>query len=219
VLGLSVGTAQAAIVPELTGSFSGSSDFGGSSGASFLLFPCSTFGDPGGGFPLGAGVEVIPPNIQTINFSVSHSQTSVTVSNAPGQFCNSQFSGTTDGPITGGISGGTLNGLEFTGTVTGGTYSAESSFTPFGELALPFLAWGGSFDAPFKGFWSNGWYSTGDLKGVLDISVGHFVDASSSLNITTVTSAEVIPEPSTFMMLGAGLLPVIGVIRRRYLNR
>lgn len=34
------------------------------------------------------------------------------------------------------------------------------------------------------------------------------------LTITTVN-----PEPSTFMMFGAGLLPVISVIRRRYLNR
>ena len=28
-----------------------------------------------------------------------------------------------------------------------------------------------------------------------------------------------VPEPSTFTMMGAGLLPVIGVIRRRYLHR
>jgi hypothetical protein len=28
-----------------------------------------------------------------------------------------------------------------------------------------------------------------------------------------------VPEPSTFIMLGAGLLPVFGMVRRRYLKR
>ena len=107
--------------------------------------------------------------------------------------------------------GTTFNSLTFKGTVTGGAYSAETFFSDEGA---PFYFLNGSFDAPFKGLWNNGWHSTGVLSGSSFNSDGFPIEQFVSLNITTVT-----PEPSTFMMLSAGLLPVISVIRRGYLNR
>jgi len=56
----------------------------------------------------------------------------------------------------------------------------------------------------------------GDVINEVTISsVGGFQSLSESISISGVT---VIPEPSSMLLLGAGLLPVIGVIRRRYLN-
>jgi hypothetical protein len=73
-----------------------------------------------------------------------------------------------------------------------------------------FYQFGGGFGADFTGRWSNGWYSTGTLTGGVFNYIGVGM-ATGSVQITT--------EPSTFMMLGAGLVPMIGVIRRRRLNR
>ena len=67
---------------------------------------------------------------------------------------------------------------------------------------------GGGFDAPFAGFWSNGWHSTGVLTGAFDTGIGSF----SGLNITTEKAPS--PEASTFLMLGAGFLHVIRAVRR-----
>ena len=41
----------------------------------------------------------------------------------------------------------------------------------------------------------------------------------SNLREPQFIAALPVPEPSTFVILGAGLLPVIGTIRRRYSNR
>src|SRR5215469_3743981 len=73
--------------------------------------------------------------------------------------CSFTFSGTTDGPIT-----AIFKNLAFTGRVTGGTYEARS-FVLCDDLICEGTSFG-SFTAPFTGFWSNGWYSTGTLVGL-----------------------------------------------------
>jgi len=194
LVGFSVRTAQGAIVPKLTGIGTGSADI--------ITVACGPNDDPGQASALGADITI---GISS-GWGISSSITSVTGSNDLNGLngsCHYTWSGTTDGPIT-----GTFENLRFTGKVTGGTFDATTGLACEGGVCDSFGT-GGTFTAPFKGFWNNGWYSTGTLSG----SSSGF-DNVASLNITTVT-----PEPSTFMMLGAGLLPVIGVIRRRYLNR
>jgi hypothetical protein len=54
------------------------------------------------------------------------------------------------------------------------------------------------------------------IEEVTISSVGGFQSLGESVSISGVT---IIPEPSSMLLLGAGLMPVIGVIRRRFLNR
>jgi hypothetical protein len=66
--------------------------------------------------------------------------------------------------------------------------------------------------------------SPGEFTNGLYAQVFLWSEGGDSINldfsdIKVTVNSTVVPEPSTFMMLGAGLLPVIGVIRRRYLNR
>ena len=125
----------------------------------------------------------------------------------PDEFCSVAFSGSPDGPIT-----ADYKNLTFTGTVTGGSsFAVNETDCALGPGSCMLFGTGNS-DAPFTGVWSNGWHSKGHLSVVFDLGSG----GGGTLQITTTNA---IPEPSTFMMLGAGLLPVIGVIRRRHLNR
>jgi hypothetical protein len=129
--------------------------------------------------------------------------------------CHSNFSATIGGITATYNDFAAATVLTFTGKITGGTVSAFMfGFCHFGHCD----AFGDAFfSAPFTGVWSNGWHSTGDLFGGGAQFVNFVHPAPATLLITTEETP--IPEPSTFMMLGAGLLPVIGVIRRRYLNR
>ena len=65
--------------------------------------------------------------------------------------------------------------------------------------------------------------SSGEFTNGLYAQVFLWSEGGDSINldfsdIKVTVNSTVVPEPSTFMMLGAGVLPVIGVIRRR-LNR
>jgi hypothetical protein len=64
-----------------------------------------------------------------------------------------------------------------------------------------------AFSYTFRGVWSNGWWSEGY------VTVGLFGDelaASGVLEMTTHT-----PEPGTLGLIGAGLVPVCSILRRR----
>jgi hypothetical protein len=117
VVGFGVGTAQAAIVPELTGGFSQPDGVNGGVSGCFTTF----LGDPGGLLFFGAFGEMngVPGNF--IDFSISTSQNPPVGFFGPGGNCSFTYSGTTDGPIT-----GTFKNLTFKGNVTGGTKGGNS---------------------------------------------------------------------------------------------
>jgi hypothetical protein len=196
VCGVSLGTAHAANnVPSLTGTFTGD--------AAFAFDFCDIYSSfPGFAYPTGAYIDYTGNGFWG-NWNITSVQTSMT-GGSDGQYsCGYSFSGTTDGPIT-----GTYGNLTFAGVSTGGTYDASEGVSGgCGELD-------GGFSAPFTGFWSNGMRSTGTLSGAWQSVCGIGGFPFATLEITTVS-----PEPSTFMLLGAGLLPVIGAIRRTYLSR
>lgn len=204
LVGFGVGTAQAAIVPELTGTFGVRFPFA----EGFTVSLCSPFGGGSAGVTYPTGAQAIV-GLFLSEWSVSHSQTSET-SSFPGDSCSTDISGTTDGPIT-----ATYDHLTFTGKVTGGTYQGSMNYI----IQPKSYTTNESFNAPFRGSWTNGWVSTGTLSGRESNSDGS-VTSIFILDITTKTiTTATAPEPSTFMMLGAGLLPVIGVIRRRSMSR
>jgi hypothetical protein len=136
--------------------------------------------------------------------------TSVSGSFDPGESCSYTYSGTVDG-ITGAywgvvtFEGKFYSGLTFTGVVTNGhfqfTTSLDCEFLPCSKAAT------GYFGADFAGFWSSGWHSIGSL-GVSGDFYAHQTQAV--LTIDTETT----PEPSTLLMLGAGILTVTHGVRR-----
>ena len=111
LLGFSVATAQAAIVPELTGSFTGT--------ALGSIQLCVPFVDRGSVSIVGADGFFGNPASE---WRVSSSLTSSTILSVSERTCRVQYLGTTDGPIT-----VTFDGLTFKGTVTGGTFRGEST--------------------------------------------------------------------------------------------
>jgi hypothetical protein len=82
---------------------------------------------------------------------------------------------------------------------------------PSGYNAFSFNS---ALDLPFKGVWSNGWWSTGVLLVEYDYAPelpGMY--GYAELYITTMT-----PEPSSLALCAAGLLSIIGVLRRKLLR-
>src|SRR5664279_2136424 len=104
VCAVSINIASASnTVPSLTGTFTGT--------AAFTVGFCDiNTGYPGYASPTGAYIFT---GVSFDTWNISSGQTSMTGSYDPGNWCGWQFSGTTDGPIT-----GTYGGLTFTGNAT-----------------------------------------------------------------------------------------------------
>jgi hypothetical protein len=121
------------------------------------------------------------------------------------------------------------NGFSFAGVITGGTYSGEGTAACLAvcELNLHETAqftftgkWaeGYSPQPPFNLFSAKGrftgtsFYQSGGLPGVPGDA---WFGSSFSGPMETFTPNPAIPEPSSLLMLGSGLLGVAGVIRRK----
>ena len=121
------------------------------------------------------------------------------------------------GPEFGFNDSANLDTANFTGnmlTITG--ECLRSSCTGNGSVQYSFT------DAAFAGlnltFLSNGLNLTGSLNGTtLTLQQGTGIPANGTASSTfSLTPAAVTPEPSSFALLGTGILGVIGVARKRF---
>jgi hypothetical protein len=119
-----------------------------------------------------------------------------------GPWCSYGGSWSLDGTVTGFVAGPT-GPLTFAGTFVNGS-SGTSSFLGFDEELFSY-----DISVPFRGSWSNGWYSTGTVEVSYDLTT--YPQPFAGLVITTIT-----PEPATLVLLATGILPIIGGFRRKY---
>jgi hypothetical protein len=143
--------------------------------------------------------------------------------NPPSDFCTENYHGTGDGGIIVFTSSAQAGTFTFTGSDTDGSFSG-SLFCEFAFSCMPPFnvdGWGNSMGFSFTASnWRHDgvplpWFTRGEFSG----GGGCCFDGMLPTSVTLTMTTTVIPEPSTFMMLGAGLLPVLGVTRRRYVNR
>ena len=139
-----------------------------------------------------------------LTFNTVGSYTSLSVNNQVGDDgCTTSYSGSMNGGIT-----ASVGSLSFAGSFLNGSSYGDGYF-----LTDPtYYFYESELYLPFRGTWSNGWYSTGTLGSDI-VNVDGFVESFSTLNITTMT-----PEPSTLALFGTGVVPMILALRRKLLH-
>lgn len=189
-------------VPWLTGTFTG----GGWTGGMYCVFTAQS-AEPGRP-AYGASGYVSLQNQSSLSLDATvdnyttfydHYQSGIDGIGIP--WCIYTYTGTVDGTLS-----ASVGSLSFSGTFLNGS-SAGDSFDEYQGLSYHEY-----LDFTFQGTWDNGWYSTGHAL-FWKTTDGGYIAGFTSLEITTIT-----PEPSTFALLGTGLFPVIGVLRRKLLR-
>jgi hypothetical protein len=124
------------------------------------------------------------------------------------QWCQSSYYGNMNGILTGEvdfISGGSIT---FTGGIWDGSSSGDSIMSNGCPSGCNILDFDSSMRLPFRGVWSNGWWSVGSFSAE-EMTQGILLNGLSSVEMTTYT-----PEPTTLLLFGAGFLPIYGSLRR-----
>lgn len=166
--------------------------------------PSSTISQPGATFSLSFDVDSNPSVFNPVlgsDFSVVPSTFSYTINGSP--------STEPLGSVT--FFNQSLEGLF---SVCFDTPCSDTAAPPFGIIFAGDQAYSGSELSPMI---LTGTYTVDPTMSGIDVNdISYPFSTVSSVAITSATTPSAIPEPSSFLLLGTGLLGMAGTLRRRF---